>query len=422
MMYPHTLSIRLDEEHMFKKTKRIWDAPTQLKSHYDAVIIGGGLHGLATAYYLATRHGMRDIAIIEKRYIGFGGAGRNTAIVRANQRTAENLPLYKEALALWPALTRELDFNLMFYNCGNLNLAHSEAALKAMRLQTATAQFHGVESHLVSPAECKALIPALDISDRPKYPIFGGMFHPPGGIVRHDAVVWGLAGGAAAKGVHIHQGTEVTGIGTQKGKIASVQTTRGRISTPRVLNAAGAYAAAVAGHLMSMRLPISVLTIQAMVTQPLKPLLDHVVSSGGYHIYANQTLKGEIATGAHMDRWPNYTTQTSAHYIKHQAEALTDLLPCLKGIKYMRTWAGLADMTPDMAPILTGNEPVEGYYQDCGWGYFGFKSCAVAGKYMAQFMATGECPDILKPFSLGRFEAHRLMGETAALVTYSADN
>jgi sarcosine oxidase, subunit beta len=277
---------------MFKKTKRIWDAPGQLKPHYDAVIIGGGLHGLATAYYLATRHGMRDIAIIEKRYIGFGGAGRNTAIVRANQRTAENVPLYKEALNLWPALTRELDFNLMFYNCGNLNLAHSEAALKAMRLQTATAQFHGVESHLVSPAECKALIPALDISDRPKYPIFGGMFHPPGGIVRHDAVVWGLAGGAAAKGVHIHQGTEVTGIGTQKGKIASVQTTRGRISTPRVLNAAGAYAAAVAGHLMGMRLPISVLTIQAMVTQPLKPLLDHVVSSGGYHIYANQTLKG----------------------------------------------------------------------------------------------------------------------------------
>lgn len=406
---------------MFTQSKRLWKSPP-LKSNYDAVIIGGGLHGLATAYFLATRHGMKNVAVIEKRYIGFGGAGRNTAIVRANQRTQENVPLYKEALELWPVLTRELDFNLMFYNCGNLNLAHSEAAVKAMRLQVATAQFHGVESHLVTPEECKELVPALDISDRPKYPIHGGMFHPPGGIVRHDAVVWGLAKGASQNGVHVHQGTEVTGIGVKNGRIESVETTRGRIVTPRVLNATGAYAAAVSHHLMGIRLPISVLTIQAMVTQPLKPLLDHVVSSGGYHIYANQTLKGEIATGAHMDRWPNYTTQTTAYYIKHQAEALGDLLPCTRGLKFMRTWAGLADMTPDMAPIMDGNDPVEGFYQDCGWGYFGFKSSTVTGKYMAQFMATGECPEILKPFNLKRFEQHRLMGETAALVNYSADN
>ncbi len=404
-----------------KQTKRLWDSPP-LKSSYDAVIIGGGLHGLATAYFLATRHGMRDVAVIEKRYIGFGGAGRNTAIVRANQRTQENVPLYKEALDLWPVLTRELDFNLMFYNCGNLNLAHSEAALKSMRLQVATAQFHGVNSQLVTPQECKELVPALDITDRPKYPVFGGMFHPPGGIVRHDAVVWGLAKGASKHGVHIHQGTGVTGITTEQGKVASVETSQGRIATPRVLNATGAYAAGVSQKLLGIRLPISVLTIQAMVTQPLKPLLDHVISSGGYHIYANQTLKGEIATGAHMDRWPNYTTQTTAYYIKHQAEALTDLMPCLKGVKFMRTWGGLADMTPDMAPIMDGNDPVEGFYQDCGWGYFGFKSSTVTGKYMAQFMASGECPEILKPFTLKRFEQHRLMGETAALVTYSADN
>jgi sarcosine oxidase, subunit beta len=158
------------------------------------------------------------------------------------------------------------------------------------------------------------------------------------------------------------------------------------------------------------------------VTQPLKPVLDHVVSSGTYHCYANQTLKGEIATGAHMDPWPNYTTQTTAHYIKHQAEALTEMLPCLKGVKFMRNWAGLADMTPDMAPILDGNVPVGGYYLDCGWGYFGFKSSTVAGKYMARYMATGECPDILKPFELKRFEAHRLMGETSVPVDYTPNN
>ena len=407
---------------MLWKKKRLWSPPAPLKTSYDAVIIGGGLHGLATAYFLGRNHGMRRVAVIEKRYIGFGGAGRNTAIVRANQRTQENLPLYKEALDLWPVLTRELDFNLMFYNCGNLNLAHSEAALKAMRLQIATAQFHGVESRLVDPQECKELVPVLDISDRPRYPIYGGMYHPPGGIVRHDALVWGLAKGAAKHGIHIHQGTEVTGIGIENEKIVSVDTDKGKIHTSRVLNAAGAYAAAVSYQMLRIRLPISVLTIQAMVTQPLKPLLDHVVSSGSYHCYANQTLKGEIATGAHMDSWPNYTNQTTAHYIKHQAEALTEMMPCLKGIKFMRIWGGLADMTPDMAPIMDGNDHVQGYFMDCGWGYFGFKSSTVTGKYMAQFMATGECPEILKPFTLRRFEQHRLMGETAALVNYSPDN
>ncbi len=407
---------------MLRKYKRLWTRPTSLRSNYDAVIIGGGLHGLATAYFLARNHGMRSVAVIEKRYIGFGGAGRNTAIVRANQRTQENLPLYKEALELWPILTRELDFNLMFYNCGNLNLAHSEAALKAMRLQVASAQFYSIESHLVDPRQCKELIPALDISDKPRYPICGGMYHPPGGIVRHDALVWGLAKMAAKHGIHIHQGTEVTGIRVENGKIVSVDTDKGKIHTPRVLNSAGAYAAAVSYQMLKLRLPISVLTIQAMVTQPLKPFLDHVVSSGSYHCYANQTLKGEIATGAHMDPWPNYTTQTTAHYIKHQAEALTEMMPCLKGIKFMRTWGGLADMTPDMAPIMDGNLPVEGYYMNCGWGYFGFKSSAATGKYMAQFLATGECPEILKPFTLRRFEQHRLMGETAALVNYSPDN
>jgi len=231
-----------------------------------------------------------------------------------------------------------------------------------------------------------------------------------------------LAKGAATHGTDIFQGTEATGIDVKNGRVTAVDTTQGKIRTPRVLNVAGGYSADISCRLLGIKLPISVLTIQAMVTQPLKPLLHHVISSGAYHVYANQTLKGEIATGAHMDPWPNYTTQTTGHYIKHQAEALTEFLPCLKGIKFMRHWAGLADMTPDMAPIMDGNAPIEGYYMDCGCGYFGFKSCAATGNYMAHFMATGECPKILKPFALNRFEQHRLMGETAALVQYSADN
>lgn len=407
---------------MFRQFKPLWGKKPPFRSSYDAVIIGGGLHGLATAYFLAKNHGMSNVAVIEKRFIGFGGSGRNTAIVRANQRTQENVPLYKEALELWPVLTKDLDYNLMFYNCGNLNLCHSEAAMNAARMNVATAQFHGVESHLIDAKECKKMVPALNISENIKYPIFGAMYHPPGGILRHDAIVWGLAKGAAKQGTHIHQNTEVTGIGVENGKIVSVETNRGKIHTPRVLLAAGGYSAAISYGMLGIKLPISVLTIQAMVTQPLKPILNHVVSSGMYHVYANQTLKGEIATGAHMDAWPNYTTQTTAYYIQHQAQALSDLLPCLKGVQFMRHWAGLADMTPDMAPIMDGNDPIRGYYLDCGWGYFGFKSCAVTGKYMAQFMASGSCPDILKPFTLRRYQEHRLMGETAALVSYSANN
>ena len=407
---------------MFSKQKPMWGEKTQLKSSYDAVIIGGGLHGLATAYYLAKEHGITDVAIIEKNYIGFGGAGRNTAIVRANQRTQHNVPLYNEALKLWPILTKELDYNLMFNNCGNLNLMHSEAAMKAARMTIATAQFHGVESHLIDAKEAKELVPALNISDDITFPIHGAMFHPPGGIVRHDAVVWGLARGANKYGVEIHQQTEATGIKTQNGKVTAVETSRGTINTKQVLISAGGYSAALIYGMLGIKLPISVLTIQAMVTQPLKPLLNHVVSSGAYHCYTNQTLKGEVATGAHMDQWPNYTTQNTAHYIKHQAEALSEFLPCLRGVKFMRIWGGLADMTPDMAPIMDGNEHIEGFYMDCGWGYFGFKSCSAVGKYMAQFMAEKECPEILKPFNYRRYEKHQLMGETAALVNYTPDN
>ena len=332
------------------------------------------------------------------------------------------MPLYKEALDLWPVLTRELDFNLMFYNCGNLNLLHSEAAVKAARMNVATAQFLGVESRLLDARQTGEKEPALNISGDITYPIHGAMYHPPGGILRHDAVVWGLAKGAAELGVSIHQQTEATAIYTRNGKISGVATDKGDIRTERVLVSAGAYSAGIIYDMLGVRLPISVLTIQAMVTQPLKPLLNHVVSSGAYHVYANQTLKGEIATGAHMDPWPNYTTQTTAGYVRHQAEALSELLPCLRGVKFMRIWGGLADMTPDMAPIMDGNDPLEGFYMNCGWGYFGFKSCTAAGKYMAGFIAEGTRPDILKPFHLRRYEQHALMGETAALVNYSPDN
>ncbi|MGD8561791.1 MAG: FAD-dependent oxidoreductase, partial [Desulfarculaceae bacterium] len=291
------------------KLERLW-GQTPLKPSYDAIMIGGGIHGLATAYYLAKDHGIKDVAVLERRYVGFGGSGRNTAIVRANQRTQENVRLYDEGLKLWPVLIDELDFNMMFFNCGNLNLTHSEAAMGAARLAVSTAQFCGVKSELLDKKQCQELIPELNISDDITYPVFGGMYHPPGGIMRHDGVTWGLAKGAAKHGAHIHQQIEVTGIKTEKGKVTGVQTTQGDIAAPRVLICAGGYGALLA-QMAGIMLPLQPLTIQAMVTQPLKPILHHVISSGAYHCYANQTLKGEIATGAHMDPWPNYTTNST---------------------------------------------------------------------------------------------------------------
>ncbi len=405
---------------MFWKTKRLWSTPP-VKRCYDVVIIGGGIHGLATAYYLARDHGITDVAVIERRYVGYGGSGRNTAIVRANQRTPENIRLYDEGLKLWPQLTAELDFNLMFFNCGNLNLAHSEAALGSFRMLVSTARHLGVGSELLDPQQCRELVPLLDISERPRYPIFGGMYHPPGGTLRHDAVAWGLAKGAARRGIHIHQQTEVTGIRVAGGRVRGVETDRGPIHAPKVLIAAGGYGVRLAG-LVGLRLPVQPLTIQAMVSQPLKPFLHHVVSSGAYHCYCHQSLKGELVTGAHMDSWPNFTTRVTAEYLKHQAEALTDFMPGLRGLRFMRIWSGLADMTPDMAPIIDGNDPVEGLYLDCGWGYFGFKSGPITGRYLARFMAEESCPEILKPFTRRRFEQFRLLGETATPMDYTPWN
>ena len=393
------------------KLKRIW-LEHSLKSSYDAVIIGGGIHGCATAYFLAKEQGMKNIALIERNCIGYGGSGRNTAIVRANQRTQPNLRLHKEGLELWPVLTKELDFNLMFNQSGHLSLAHTEATVGAFRINVSSAQLSGVDCKFIDAKECKELVPALNLSMDITHPVYGGIYSLQGGVLRHDAVIWALARGASQNGVHINQGVEVTGFDVVNNKIQGVATSEGRIKTPKVIVAGGAYSVQLA-EMVGIRLPIHPLTIQAMVTQPLKPFLNLALSSGAYDIYITQTLKGEIATGAHMDKAPNFTGSVTSIYLKHQAEMLTELLPCMRGARFMRIWGGLADMAPDMAPIIFGNDEIEGFFFNSAWGYYGFKSGPIVGKYMAEFVATDVTPHHLKQFTNKRFPEFRYTGEKA---------
>lgn len=402
------------------KFKPLWGS-TSLKSAYDAVIIGGGIHGLATAYFLAKNHGMSNVAVIERKFIGYGGSCRNTAIVRANQKIQKNVRFYKEGLELWPKLMDELDFNMMFHRCGMMDLLHSEDDIAVARKAVSTANFCGVQSAIIDRQQTRELVPELNFSEEINHPIVGAMYHAPGGILRHDGVTWGLAKGAARHGVDIHQQTEVTDIRVEKGRVVGVDTDQGAIHTPKVLISAGGYGNLMA-YKLGMRLPIHTLTIQATVTQPLKPFLGPIVASGAYWIYLNQTLKGEIAAGAHMEAWPNYTTHTTPQYLKHLSECLVEILPCLKGVKYMRHWAGLADMTPDSAPIVDGNTRFEGLFLNVGWGYFGFKAGPVTGKYMAAFMDRDRRPDMLEGFRLDRFERFAPNGENPVAFTYGPNN
>ncbi len=402
------------------KLERLWES-SPMKQSYDAVIIGGGIHGLATAYFLAKNHGISNVAVIDRKHIGYGGSCRNTAIVRANQHTQKNIIFYKEGLELWPELMNDLDFNMMFHNCGMLDLHHSEDDIAGARNSVSTARFCGVQSEMLDRHQAKELIPELNFSEDITHPIIGGTYHAPGGILRHDGVTWGLAKGAAAHGVHIHQHTEVLDILVENNRICGVKTSQGNIKTPKVLISAGGYGNLMA-HKLGIGLPIHSLTIQACVTQPLKPFLNTIVASGAYWVYANQTLKGEIAAGAHMDPWPNYTTNTTPQYLKHLTEALVEIMPCLKGVKYMRHWSGLADMTPDSAPIIEGNYPVQGLYMNMGWGYFGFKAGPVTGKYIAQYMAEESKPETLENFSLKRFENFLSNGENPYAYAYGPNN
>ena len=349
-----------------------------LESSYDVVIIGGGVHGLATAYYLARNHGITNVAVLEKSYIGSGGSGRNTAIIRSNYLTTEGSRFYNRSVTLYENLAEDLNFNVMFEQRGHMTLAHSDSSLRTMRWRAEVNKLEGIDSEVIDPDQINKFAPFLDTSDRPRYPIMGALWHPPGGIVRHDAVVWGYARGSAAYGTHIHQETELTGINVADGKVTGVQTSRGPIATSTVINCTAGWSSLISA-MAGVTLPITTRPLQAAVTEPVKKFLHPVIVSGSLHTYVSQTSRGELVFGASVDPFASYSTRGSLEFTTGLATHVLELMPSISNMRLLRQWAGLCDMTPDFGPII-GPAPVEGFYLDVGWGTYGFKAGPVAGR------------------------------------------
>ena len=391
---------------------RMWRSH-ELKSGYDVVIVGAGVHGLATAYYLGKLYGVRKVALLDKGYLGAGASGRNTAILRSNYRTPEGVAFYQAALKLYENLSEELNWNLMFSKCGHLTLGHTDTAVAGLRVRAETNQLLGVNSRIIFPDEIQKLAPHIDCSDRPRYPIVAGLYHPPGGIIRHDAVVWGLARACDRMGIEIHPFTEVTGFGLRGRRADKVITSRGEVSADVIVNATAGWASTIC-KMANVSMPIVTHPLQACVTEPLKPFLNVVIVSASLHVYVNQTGRGELVIGSEIDSYQSYSMRGTLPTLEHMAASTLELFPQLHHIKVLRQWAGICDMTPDFAPIIGASEEVDNFYVDIGWGTYGFKAAPAAGRYLAELIATKKMPKIIAPFTPSRFRSGQLVGEKAA--------
>jgi sarcosine oxidase subunit beta len=394
------------------RVKRMWRPRGELKRRYDVVIVGGGSHGLATAYYLAKNHGVKNVAVLEQSYIGSGASGRNTTIIRSNYRTPEGALFYGKSVELYEKLSADLDFNLMFSQHGHLTLAHSDRAMNTMQERAEVNQLLGIDSRVVLPAEIARLCPQLDLSDRPTWPIMGALYHRPGGIIRHDAVVWGLARGADRAGVEIHPGTTVTGIETAAGRVTAVETNRGRVEADVVISATAGWSTLVCG-LAGVRLPITTHILQAFVTEPVKPFLDVIIVSAQMHVYVSQTDRGEFLIGAEIEPYTTYKSVGTFSFLEYSARHVLELFPQLERLRVLRTWTGLCDLSPDYSPIL-GKTDVENFHVSAGWGTYGFKAAPIVGTTLAELVATGKTPELIAPFALERFHTDTLVSELAA--------
>jgi len=382
------------------------------RPRYAVVIIGGGGHGLATAYYLAKEHGIRDVAVLEKGPIGLGNTGRNTTIIRSNYLWDASARIYEHSLKLWEGLSAELNFNVMLSQRGVLNLAHSEADIREGMRRAGANRLNGIDAEWLDREAVRRFCPILNVSDEARYPVLGGTLQRRGGVARHDAVAWGYARAADAQGVDIIENCEVTGVRTAGGRVVGVDTTRGAIDADKVAITAAGHNSVVAA-MAGVRLPLQSHPLQALVSEPVKPVLDCVVMSGAVHVYVSQSDKGELVMGAGIDGYNSYAQRGSFHVIEGQMAALLELFPIFSRLRMLRSWAGIVDVAPDASPII-GRLPVEGLYLNGGWGTGGFKATPGAGHVFAHTVAHDEPHPLALPFALDRFTTGALIDEHAA--------
>ena len=390
---------------------RAWRSPEPAPS-YDVVIVGGGGHGLATAYYLAKEHDVGRIAVLEKGWLGGGNTGRNTTIIRSNYLWDESAHLYEKALQLYEDLSRELNFNIMLSQRGVLNLAHNEHDLKEMSRRVRAIRLNGIDSEILDPAGVKTEVPIINVSDDVRYPILGASLQRRGGVARHDAIAWGFARAADARGVDIVQNCEVTGIEIANGRVRGLQTSRGTIATKKVGLVAAGHSSVLAA-MAGLRLPIESHPLQAMVSEPIKPVLNSVVMSNTVHVYVSQSDKGELVIGAGIDGFNSYAQRGSFQVIESQMGALLELFPIFSRLRMLRQWGGIVDVCPDASPIV-GKTPVDGLYINCGWGTGGFKATPGSGWVFAHTIARNEPHELNAPFTLERFSTGALIDEHGA--------
>lgn len=395
--------------------RRTFLRQNELKSRYDVVVIGGGGHGLAIAYYLASRHGIRNVAVLERSYIGSGGSGRNTTVLRANYKTPQTIAFYRASFELYRTLSQDLDFNMLFSPRGLLWLAHAEASLCVQRERALLNQAGGVDTVFLDRDGVKDVCPVIDL-DAGGRPILGAAYHPPAAIIRHDGVVWGYASAAQRLGVHVHQDVTVTGIDVTDGRATGVRTTRGDIAAGAVVSAVGGYVSTVAA-MAGVRLPIVTHPLQAFVTEAYKPVLDRIVASADLLVYISQSARGELLVGAEIERYSSYSTRSTFTFLSEASTRAIDLLPFMARLRILRQWTGICDMTPDYSPIM-GETEVENFYLDTGWGTWGFKATPIAGYTMAELIATGRIPALIAPFAITRFRSDRAVSERASAGTH----
>ncbi|QYC39701.1 Sarcosine oxidase subunit beta [Nonomuraea coxensis DSM 45129] len=389
----------------------LWRDPGPRPS-YDVVIVGGGGHGLATAYYLARNHGLTNVAVLEKGWLAGGNMARNTTIIRSNYLWDESAALYEHALKLWEGLSEELDYDLQFSQRGVLNLAHSLGDVREGRRRVEANRLNGVDAEWLDAAEVKKFCPVIDVSDRPRHPVMGATLQRRGGIAKHDHVAWALARRADAYGIDLIQGCEVTGFEITGGRVTAVRTSRGRIAAGKVALAAAGHTSVLA-ELAGFRLPLQSHPLQALVSELLEPVLDCVVMSNAVHVYVSQAHKGELVMGAGIDAYNSYGQRGGVHVIEAQMAAALELFPIFSRVRVLRTWAGIVDVSPDASPII-GRTPVENLFVNAGWGTGGFKATPGAGWVYADTIAHGRPHPLAEPFALERFTTGALIDEHGA--------